>query len=86
MQKNTLDAALVLRILGGMDYTEQIRADLIADIEATAAALGFAPSTVARKAGHNGQFYRGLVEGKVNFTVTKADKLRKALEVLRNAK
>lgn len=37
---------------------------LISEIEATAAELGIAPSTVGERAGQGGQFYKRLCEGK----------------------
>lgn len=43
-----------------MNTTEQLRAE----IEAAAAALGVAPSTVGERAGQGGRFYARLCEGK----------------------
>ena len=43
-----------------MNSTEQLRAE----IEATAKALGLAPSTVGERAGQGGKFYARLCEGR----------------------
>lgn len=41
-----------------------IASELKAEIEATAARLGIAPSTVGERAGQGGRFYQRLCEGK----------------------
>ena len=55
---------------------------LIAEIEAKAAELGIAPSTVGERAGQGGKFYHRLVEGKRVWPET-AERVRQKLAEMR---
>lgn len=65
--------------------TRDTRAALLAEIEETAAMIGRQPSTVARMAGHNGQFYAKLASGEISVTLATVDKLRASLRDMRGA-
>jgi hypothetical protein len=64
-----------------MSITKQ----LITEIEATAETLGIAPSTVGRRVGQGGHFYKRLQEGKRVWPDT-ADSVLDKLEAMKRQK
>jgi len=58
--------------------------DLIAEIEAAAAALGIAPSTLGERAGQGGHFYARLKAGKRVWPDT-AQRVRDAIERMKSS-